>query len=365
MKDDFFVMLNKIWNYIYHFVTKLTYAYIVSRKCRKSPKLDKDNKQYIKSYWKTNYGKHISLIEFKWYKNFFPEKIDPRLIPDVIWHSEIEPYFTNMQMLLGFSDKNYFELIIGKSFTPKTIIHCINKQLLDCNYSPISISNGISLLKNYQEIICKPSIDTGGGRGVLFLKQEQISNTTINNLIKNFKGNFLVQEIIHQCEFLSKFNPYSVNTIRILSFLSEGKTYVLSAFLRFGNENNRLDNVSTGGGYIPIDKEGYLKPYVIKEKLTNHNLIKEKTSAINGFNFAKQRIPSWERTIELITVLHYKLSHFKIINWDISIQCDGTPIVIEYNLIDSSVSFHQISSGPIFGDMTENILSKIKSTRER
>lgn len=79
----------------------------------------------------------------------------------------------------------------------------------------------------------------------------------------------------------------------------------------------------------------------------------------NGLDFCGLQIPEWQNIKQLVVQTHYKLAHFQLINWDIAIQEDGTPIVVEYNLIDASVSFHQLNVGPIFGELTEEVLMEI------
>lgn len=62
-----------------------------------------------------------------------------------------------------------------------------------------------------------------------------------------YNGNFVIQRILKQHIFLNRFNKKALNTIRVLSFLYNGQVHILSAFLRIGGENSRLDNVSSGG----------------------------------------------------------------------------------------------------------------------
>ena len=243
MKDKFFEKIKQIYVNIYKKVTKITYIYKTSARIKNFPKLKSKEKKQINEFWKKEYGQSISTREYKWYK----EKIgyvDEKIIPDVIWHSEIEPYFSNMTCLSGFVDKNYFDLIIGKENTPETIIRCIDNQLLDENYQPINFNN---ILKNDNEFICKPSLDSGGGRNIIFIKSTDFNIKTLQKLSKKYKGNFLIQKLIIQNEFFKKFNENSLNTMRIVTFLYKNKVHFLSSFLRIGAKTSRLDNVSGGG----------------------------------------------------------------------------------------------------------------------
>ena len=46
----------------------------------------------------------------------------------------------------------------------------------------------------------------------------------------------------------------------------------------------------------------------------------------------------------------------KLISWDFAIGVDGEPILIEANLSFGQIDFHQLCNGPIFKEMTDEIL---------
>ena len=71
------------------------------------------------------------------------------------------------------------------------------------------------------------------------------------------------------------------------------------------------------------------------------------------------KIPNWHEVMRLLAQTHYKLAHFGIIYWDVSISLDGNPIIIEYNLLDSDAYAYQYGVGPFFGSMTDQVLSEI------
>lgn len=362
MKDAFFRWWDCLSAWMYKLVLKVTYFVLTKRKCRGNAPLSRENKEKIQSYWKKAYGENIPTYEYGWYQNKGVTP-DPRIIPDMVWHSVVEPYFNNVIMEKGFCDKNYFETIIGKKNSPETLFRCINLQLLDGTYKAVGTEQLCEALSCENEVICKPSIDSGGGRSIVFLSREEISSEKITELIKKYSGNFIVQRIVKQHDFLNQFNSKSLNTMRILSFLYKGNVHILSGFLRIGGEESRLDNVSSGGYYIQINREGCLDSCAVREDIMTHDLIKCE-SLPGGINFAGQQVPCWNEIVQLITESHFKLAHFQIINWDIAINYDGTPLVIEYNLIDSSPSFHQLNIGPVFGDMTDMVLQELATNRK-
>ena len=354
MKDKFFYFLDKVYLFIYKFVTKIVYVKIAIYKGKKS-NLTLKEKKLIKSYWKDNYNIRISLKEYSWYKKH-GVNVNPRLIPDLIWHTKIEPYFSNVFLERAFKDKNYFDTILDKSNSLDTLIRCIAGELLNEEYELIDLKEALDILKKINEVIIKPTLDSGGGRNIKFVKTANLTGNSFLKIISEYNNNFIIQRVIKQNDYFKRFNESSINTIRIVSILFKGKVYILSSFLRIGGKNSRIDNVSNGGMYIPLDQDGYLKKNYFTKESKSHELKKYDATR---FDFYDDKIPFWEDIKKVIIKYHSKLSHFKIINWDVTVDYNNEIKIIEYNLLESSCSSHQIANGPIFGDLTDKILDEV------
>ena len=355
MKDAFLEWLDKAHLKIYKVVTKVTYLVLVNKRAKNGSPLTSEERKRVKQYWKKFGMKRVPLQEYKWYKKQGLE-ISGAIIPDVLWHSEIEPYFNSYKMKNGFEDKNYFETIIGRMNSPHTIIHCINGQLLDENYRAINLNAVGDILTKLETVICKPSIESGGGRGITFIRGKEIDVGKVKEITESYHGNYVIQELVQQHPFFAEFNPTALNTMRIMTLLFKGKVYFLSGFLRVGAKGSRLDNVSGGGSYIQIMRDGVLGHRAISENLKSHDLV---------FVYRKtehtEKIPYWDEIWKAVVEAQYKLPHFRLINWDVALSKDGTPIIIEYNLMDSSSYFHQVNCGPIFGNITDDVLCEVFS----
>ncbi len=293
-------------------------------------------------------------MEYRWFKKNGVE-FNPRIIPDMEWHSRIEPYFNSLTLRDGFQDKNYYELIVGKDNSPVTVCRCINGQLLNGEYSSFSINKFKEEIADVAELICKPSVDSGGGRGVTFINCSEISETALNELKKTYKSNFIIQKVIQQHDFYAAFNETSLNTLRVLTFLHNGEVKVLSAFLRAGGKGSRVDNVSSGGCFVPVSNKGMLSKYAITKNKKTHDILK----VVNSFDCEGIKIPHWNGIIELLYKTHYKLAHFGLINWDVTVTQNNVPVVVEYNVKESSVSTHQLGNGAIMGDDTDQVLEEV------
>jgi len=363
MKDAFFRWWCKISDFVYVLVTGFTYFVFSHRQYDGAPALSREEKAKIRQFWKKNYGKTVPLYQYAWLKSKGYDP-DPRYIPDTFWHTQVEPAFTNLQMEKGFCDKNYFDTIVGKENSPETLCKCINFQLLDRDYAPVDEETACRILCEEAEVICKPSIDSGGGRSIQFLKRETITPDVLRKLVWEYGGNFVVQKVVKQHAFMNRLNPNSLNTMRITTFLYRGEVHLLYGAVRIGTPESRLDNFSSGGVYVQLDKEGRMIDFAFQENPATRELRKV-TELSNGVEFSRIQIPFWPEILQLLCKLHYKLPHFQIINWDVALSEDGTPIIIEYNLIDSTPFPDQLGNGPVFGDLTEEVLQDLASRKNR
>lgn len=362
MKDAFFRWWQKVSDWVYVLVTGFTYFVFSLRQYKGAPSLTMEEKKHIQQYWKRHYGKTVSLRQYAWIKSRGYDP-DPRYISDVFWHTKVEPAFTNLQMEKGFCDKNYFDTIVGRENSPQTLCRCINNQLLDGEYAPVDAEKACSIIREESEVVCKPSIDSGGGRSIRFLRKETVSPETLRDLIKDYGGNFIVQKVVKQHEFMNRLNANSLNTMRITTFLYQGDVHLLYGAVRIGTPESRLDNFSSGGVYVQLGKDGRMIDYAFQENPATKEL-RKLTQLPNGVEFAQVQIPFWQDILCLLHKLHYKLPHFQIINWDVALKEDGTPIIIEYNLIDSTPFPDQLGNGPVFGDLTEVVLQDL-ATRKK
>ena len=62
--------------------------------------------------------------------------------------------------------------------------------------------------------------------------------------------------------------------------------------------------------------------------------------------------------LELVKCLHPRLTHFRLISWDVAIREYGVPVLIEMNPHYGELGFHQLNNGPLFGENTEAILKE-------
>lgn len=314
---------------------------------------DKEYAEIIIPYWK-KYGYKPAKY---WYQIFCDadQKADPRYIPDDLYYGEMLPYFSNSQFRRFGEDKCYHDVWFPDVKRPKTICKNIAGVYYSSDMIPITFEKAVSLAISFKdESLIKPSIDSGEGRFIHFFTSETATQETVGNVFRSMGANFIMQAAVKQHETLSMMNLSSLNTIRIVSFFFEGEIHILSCILRIGAPNAKVDNVGAGGYACPIQMDGRLNEKAVNRKA---EWVRENST---GIKFADVCVPEFDKVIETVKLAHTRLAHFKLIGWDMSVDTQGEPVLIEYNTCPGA---NQISCGPTFGNLTERVLDEFFNKR--
>lgn len=311
-----------------------------------SPIQMKQLKDFWDNYWPIDFTEH------KFYLNACDE-FDVMYIPSSIFYTKIDKYFNNWQKAKIVDNKTEYKRLFPDVKQPDTI-------LTRCNgfwYKDESIISNTSItdaiLSNIPCFI-KLATDSEGGKGVFYIDRSYTSHELVR-LIDKLKGDIIVQKAIVQSSVLSVLNSSSVNTIRLMTLLRlDGSVKLCSACLRMGVEGAKVDNASSGGVVAGISKDGRLKKYAYKP--TGERFDKHPTSNIVFKDFC---IPNFDKCKDLVFQLAPGYPHFRLISWDIALNLENEPVLIEANLCSGELDFHQLNNGPIFGDETVCILKEV------
>lgn len=319
-------------------------------------KLTKAQKKAIYDFWKP-----YTKISPKWAQYYSAKNgnFDPRYIPNDLCYTKIDQYFNSRKLGYGFNDKNYYSKIFAGIKQPEVVIRKINSLIFDENYKQISVNEAKSKLLCNDEMICKPSQESGSGRGILFFK------STEEGRIEEFLTNpeyddYVVQKIVKQHSELNKVHANSLNCIRICSILFDDGVYILSSVLRMGFGDSKVDNATAkdnikyDGMSCGIDENGCLKKYA-----HGYNTGAKCEKHPDGLVFEGFKIPSYDKAVELVKKAHPLIGHFRLVSWDVAIGEDGEPVLIEANMRKGGINLLQFNNGPLFGDLTERVLDEV------
>lgn len=359
LKKLYFNFFEKPELFAANFISKLQEKLNLRANLDRSFKLTKQQKKEIKKFWKP-----YCRVSSKWVR-YYAAKNDifsPTYIPNDLYYTKIDQYFNDRKLGYGFNDKNYYSKIFSQIKQPEVVVRKINGLILDENYCQITIEEAKNKILDNDEVICKPSQESGSGRGIMFFNQKDV-DSVVSFLSDKSYDDYIVQRLIEQNDALNEVHTGSVNCIRIMSVLLDDGVYILSAVLRMGFGSSKVDNATAkdnakyDGMSCGIDEKGCLKKYAYGYK-TGERFEKHP----DGLIFDGFKIPSFDKAIELVKTAHPLIGHFRLVSWDVAIDKAGEPVLIEANMRKGGINFHQFNNGPLFGELTTKILDEVFKT---
>ena len=298
------------------------------------------------------------------FKNQHPmESYDiTKVVPGPVYYPYVDPAFSHPLEAITTSDKNLTDLLFPDVRRPKTIVRFQDGLFMDGEYLIISKEKAFERIQGEGRVIIKPSSASGGGRGLTFWNAATDSVQKLDDIF--IKGRFyIVQEILKQHELMSSLYSGSINTIRMETLLFKNEVHLLSCMVRMGANGSMVDNLSSGGMCCGVDVEtGQLSSKAYNFRCLSVTYDKHP----QGGTFEGFVIPSWEKCVETVNRLAPRCGRIaKLIGWDMAIGEDGEPVLIECNMMDSGCVGLQLSNGPFFGDLTDEVLAFVKTHKRK
>ena len=276
---------------------------------------------------------------------------DPRIVPEDIFVSDIEPTL-NINPLVNFlSHKSFYNRWYPKGIFPADILHNIEGKYLDADLSEINfetIKEKCGQIK--YPVVFKPNSGSYGGDGIRFIENsEQLIRYAQDSV------NFVVQEQIKQHNFFTKYNTYGLNTFRVNLYRSvtDNKLHIINISFRMG-VGGSLDNETAGGIHTYIDENGKMNGYAVDKyasKFTEH--------PDSGLTF-DEAIPDFNGLKKLCLKVGNQVFLARIIGLDACYDENGKWRIIEINTEGSTIRFSQYGGRPFFGKFTAEVIDYCK-----
>lgn len=182
-------------------------------------------------------------------------------------------------------------------------------------------------IKDREDFFAK-EVDSFGGQGVsrVFVEEYPDASALYHQL--RGRGQYLVEETIRQHPEMERLHPGSINTLRVVTLLTNGEPYVMYALIRVGGKGQCIDNICSGGMYAPVDENGMVFHDAFCE-------LEERFYACHaesGVPFVGFQVPCFHEAVMLVKRAALVVPQVGYIGWDVAIGVDG-PLLIEGNVI--------------------------------
>lgn len=317
------------------------------------PKLSPEEIKEAKSFFKSNGYKLKNTYWHRYYKGINGE-FHKNYMPYDIFNPIINARLNQRRHWPALLDKNLTYNLFKEFTQPKYIFQNING-FYYIDGEIIDLQQVISACKTVNnKMIIKPTVGSGAGKMVnafsIVDTKTTYKNYSLEQLFKLYDKDFIVQEFLQQSELLKSLNPSSLNTLRIVSYLNQDGVHITSSVLRIGKPGSTTDNFSTGGLFCGILSDGNLKG---KGYGPDGDVV---TKTSTGIVLRDCKIPNYIKVQDMVKSMHYVVPYFRIISWDIGIDKNDLPVLIEYNTHRQGIDL-QIADGPFLGEFTEQILA--------
>lgn len=317
-----------------------------------SVNLPREYEKSIQNY----YSKLISKkIDSTWHKLYYNANglENERFIPIDILFTRIIPFFNDINFSEAYSDKSQYERLFPDISHPKTYIKRVNGSFYVAD-KIVSLKKAVESFPRNKSVIIKPTIYTSQGEGVKLFNADGFSNENIEDIFDYYGNNFIVQELVKSHNIISQLNQSSLNTLRIITFRKDTDVYVLSVTLKIGKSGENVDNGHHGGFFCGVDKTGRLKKYVY-----TLNPFTKSEYTENGIAIHNLKLPVFNKVLDCVRECAKRLPYSRYAGWDIAIDQNCNPILIEVNLKCPGGNIMQIPNGPLFGDETDAMLKEV------
>ena len=324
--------------------------------------LSLEQKKMIDSFYKKNYGKKIPYTWHRYY-TAYTGKFDVNYFPELLYIPEFE-YFMNLRRNHAtiLSDKNILQYLASSAQVamPHMLFSSIDGLIKDSYYNALSKGDFLKKISNLGECFFKPTVDSCSGQGCRLLNiKNGIDKKTeqeIVDIFSNDKRDWVVQERQNCHETIRKIYPNSVNTFRVITYRWKNDFRCLPAIMRIGRGGANVDNAHAGGIFIAINDDGCLHKMAFtefKEVFLKH--------PDTGIVFDGYKIDNFPRVLISAKKCHAMLPQFGCVNWDFTINENGSPVLIEANVRAGSIWLVEIAHGKgAFGEDTAEILKWLR-----
>lgn len=252
-------------------------------------------------------------------------------------------------VVLGSTGGDYGNVSELKAYQPHLfketfpdILYSVNRRLWDSKFSLIANQEAKEVLfRNSEKVVFKADLSKQG-RGVVVLSANEVNETTWGQL-----GNGVYQAYIKPYPIFENFHPGSVATLRMTTVVDNlGEVSLRGCYLRFGVGNDTHVRSAT---HVKVGVD--LVSGELSEVGYDGSWAQIETHPDSGKAFAGTQIPNFKLFLETVKKLHKVVPFVQCIGWDLAVNQEGYPALLEWNGGFNGLLFEEAVQGPCFADL--------------
>lgn len=289
---------------------------------------------------------------------FYKEKsgvFRPEFLPKDVYLTKVDEFFNDRSASWYLDNKCLYTRLFPGIAQADNIMYRMGGFWYDANWRMISRDEAVKIAEKEDAVVTKAATRSVCGNGVQFVEGNQEEKAQqFTEVITKQEGDIVVQRPIKQHESFAALHSSSVNTLRLLTLLTEDGPKVYSVIVRMGGGGERIDNCIATGLFCGVNDDGSLKP--VAYRLNGDQFKAHPTS---GLVFEGHTLIGVEKAKELVMKAAPMLPLFRMVSWDIVVDESGEPLMLECNLAKGSIHYHQLTNGPVFGEDTKKVMDEV------
>jgi hypothetical protein len=300
---------------------------------------NKKIKRTIKKYARQRFGRSSYWPYLALYTEIRGEYIDG-WIPADYFRFKLLPKI-NPKPPVYLDHQKTFDYRLFGDFAVKPLLSYINGLFYTPELELVSKKEVDAFMSGYGDEIVIKEEGGWGGEQVRVIYSSEFRTEELNR-----KKNYVIQPYVKQYKVLSDLYPHSVNTLRVNTFIRKtGVIQVMSVWLRFGGDGRRVDNLTSGGGYLYFSLKG--EPEKLSYDLYT-GIEKGDRHKETGYIFSEIKLPMFNKVLDACKDAHKKYPYVRLIAWDVSIDSNGEPKLLEWNANNPEFPYPEAKFGPLW-----------------
>lgn len=298
--------------------------------------IDRQTKKRIKKYAKKSFGS----VRYAGWLMVYTElrgEFKEGWLPDDFFSYEFLPYL-NDKNLSHLSELKTFDHMIFHPHGILPLAKKINGICFDSANNKITEKKFISTIYEYKGDVVIKKDKVQSGVGVSFISAKNISS---DHFQKGF--NYLIQPAVQQHAVLKKIHEHSVSTLRITTYIdSSGEVNIKHRSLRVGAKDNRMVNQS--GMFFFLNEEGEASSNIFSRV----GIDLGQFHPDSGVDVRTLKVPGVKAAVDICKEMHLKFPYLRFIAWDLYIDKNEIPKIIEWNTIYPGMWENEALIGPLW-----------------
>ena len=190
-----------------------------------------------------------------------------------------------------------------------------------------------AFIERHPAVIAKPLSDYGG-HGVIKIVGVGTGggiSDELNILKERVKAgeDFIIEEVIENCEKFKRLAPASLNTVRLVTVIDKaGEMHVIASLLRMGNGKAVTDNYHDGGMACEID----LKAMTLKGVAKGMSCVSYEKHPYSWIKFDGYAVPEVKKCLDILREVVFTEPEARYVGWDFALIADGSVELLEGNI---------------------------------